>query len=93
MIEANPALQEREVHKLAGLATAVAAALRERGVTEPAATLAAQAGATVFGIAFAQWIREDETRPLAEIAAGVLRELASLTAAAGPGEPAAPAPA
>src|SRR5579863_1327691 len=32
VIEQNPALQEREGHKLAGLAAAVAAALRERGV-------------------------------------------------------------
>jgi AcrR family transcriptional regulator len=83
VIEQNPALHEREAHKIAGLATAVAAALRGRGVTEPAATLAAQAGATVFGIAFSQWISEGETRSLTDIAAGVLRELASLTVAAG----------
>ena len=81
VIEANPALQERESHKLAGLATAVAQALRERGVGEPAATLAAESGVTVFGIAFAQWIREGEERSLADIIAGVLRELQSLTTA------------
>jgi AcrR family transcriptional regulator len=82
VIDQNPALQERELHKLAGLATAVAEALRARGVGEPAATLAAQSGATVFGIAFSQWIREDETRSLCDIASGVLRELLSLTEAA-----------
>ena len=82
VIDQNPALQEREVHKLAVLATTVAEALRARGVGEPAATLAAQSGATVFGVAFAQWIREGETRSLADIASGVLGELRTLTGAA-----------
>ena len=82
VIDQNPALRERELHKLAGVAVAVAEALRARGIAEPAATLAAESGATVFGIAFAQWIREGETRSLAEIASGVLRELLDLTSAA-----------
>lgn len=80
VIEANPALQERELHKLAGLATAVAGALRLRGVGEPAATLAAESGVTVFGIAFAQWIRDGEQRSMATMTAEVLRELQNLTA-------------
>jgi AcrR family transcriptional regulator len=79
VIDRNPALQERELHKLASLATTLADALRARGVTEPAATLAAQSGVTVFGIAFAQWIREDEERSLAEIADSVLGELRTVT--------------
>ncbi len=78
VIEKNPALQEREQHKLAGLAVAVAEALRARGVGEPTATLAAESGATVFGIAFAQWIREGEARSLADIASHVLHELRNL---------------
>ena len=82
VIDENPALQERELHKLAGLATTVAEALRARGIGEPAATLAAQSGATVFGIAFAQWIREGERRSLSDIASGVLHELVNLTGAA-----------
>ena len=82
VIDQNPALQERERHKLAGLATILADALRARGVDELAATLASQTGVTVFGIAFAQWIREDEQRSLADIAADVLRELVALTASA-----------
>jgi AcrR family transcriptional regulator len=81
VIDKNPALQERELHKLAGLATTIAEALRVRGVTEPAATLAAESGVTVFGIAFAQWIRDGEERSLANIAADVLRELQNLTTA------------
>lgn len=80
VIDRNPALQERELHKLAGLATSVAGALRDRGVKEPAATLAAESGVTVFGIAFAQWIGDGEKRSLADIAADVLGELQNLTA-------------
>jgi AcrR family transcriptional regulator len=84
VIDQNPALRERELHKLASLATTVADALRARGVGEPAATLAAESGATVFGIAFTQWIREGEQRSLADIAADVLRELLTMTAKATP---------
>ena len=83
VIDQNPPLQERELHKLAGLAATLATAFRERGVAEPAATLAAQSAASVFGIAFAQWIREGESRSLAEIASDVLGELGNLTGAAG----------
>ena len=82
VIDQNPALQERELHKLAGLAASVAAALRARGIAEPAATLAAQSAATVFGVAFAQWIGEGETRSLPDITADVLGELRKLTEAA-----------
>lgn len=79
VIDKNPALLEREVHKLAVLATTVAEALRARGVDDLAATLAAESGATVFRSAFTQWIREGETRSLADISADVLRELLILT--------------
>jgi len=82
VIDQNPALQERERHKLASLATTLADALRARGVDELAATLAAQTGVTVFGIAFTQWIREGEQRSLAQLAAEVLGELLALTAKA-----------
>jgi AcrR family transcriptional regulator len=82
VIDQNPALQERERHKLASIATTIADALRERGVDEVAATLAAESGTTVFAIAFTQWIREGEQRSLADIAAEVLRELLTLTATA-----------
>jgi AcrR family transcriptional regulator len=78
VIDQNPALQERELQKLASLATKVSDALRARGVDELAAALAAQSGITVFGIAFTRWIREGEERSLADIAADVLRELLNL---------------
>lgn len=79
VIDSNPALQERERHKLASLAVTIAEALRERGVPEPAATLAAQSGATVFDIAFVQWISEGEHRSLTDIAVLTLTELRALS--------------
>lgn len=56
IVGANPDLQERELIKMERLAGAVAAALRERGVEEPAASLAARAGVTIFHVAFGQWV-------------------------------------
>jgi AcrR family transcriptional regulator len=79
VIDQNPALQERELHKLATLATMLSDALGARGVDELAATLAAQSGVTVFAVAFTQWIREGEERSFAEITADVLGELLTLT--------------
>ncbi|MEW2521536.1 TetR/AcrR family transcriptional regulator [Actinacidiphila alni] len=84
VIDANPALQERELHKLSRLAVTVAAALRARGVDDLAATVAAQTGAALFGVAFSRWIKEDERRTLADIADDVLRELTVLTRQADP---------
>jgi AcrR family transcriptional regulator len=79
VIDQNPALQERERHKMSGMATTVGDALRARGVADPAATLAGQSAGMVFGIAFAQWIREGEERALADIERTVLAELRQLT--------------
>ena len=58
IIAANPELQERELIKLATLAAALADALRKRGVPDPAASLAAEAGIAVFKIAFQRWAGE-----------------------------------
>jgi AcrR family transcriptional regulator len=58
VIAGNAELQEREVVKLATLAAAVAGALRDRGVTEPAASLAGEAGIAVFKVAFERWVSQ-----------------------------------
>jgi AcrR family transcriptional regulator len=79
VIDQNPALLERERHKLAMIAATIAGALRERDVDEPVATLAAESGMTVFGIAFGQWIRDGERRPVIDIVTDVFGELHSLT--------------
>lgn len=78
LIEAHPALRERERHKLAGLATSLAQLLVARGVVDLAARLAAESGATVFAVAYAQWTREDEERSLPVIVEHVLGELSAL---------------
>jgi AcrR family transcriptional regulator len=56
VIAAHPGLQERELIKLAALASALADALRCRGVGEPVASLTAEAGVAVFKVAFARWV-------------------------------------
>ena len=81
VIDAHPALQERELLKLAGLARDVAAVLASRGVPEPAASLAGQACLAVFGVAFGLWIAEGETRSFAELASLVHGELGRVAAA------------
>ena len=55
VIAANTELRERELIKLASLAGAIARALRERGVGDPAASLTAEAGIAVFRVAFERW--------------------------------------
>ena len=86
VIEANPSLQERERHKLAGLADALAAAVRARGIADPAATLAAEAGVTVFRTAFATWVRAGETRSFEDIADELFGELRAVVGGGRPAE-------
>ncbi|CDP87771.1 MULTISPECIES: TetR/AcrR family transcriptional regulator [Mycolicibacterium] len=80
VIDANPGLQERELAKLAGLATATAEVLRSRGVAEPAAGLAAQAGVAVFKVAFGQWISASDGADLADLIDAAFVELKAITA-------------
>jgi AcrR family transcriptional regulator len=60
VISSTPALQERELAKIAALADALAAALRERGFAELEATLAARAGMAAFTHATIQWLEDAE---------------------------------
>jgi AcrR family transcriptional regulator len=80
VISANPELQERELIKLATLASAMADALRARGVAEPAASLTAEAGIAVFRIAFDRWVREGATSDLGQLIEESLHELRVVTA-------------
>lgn len=73
-------MQERELIKLASLAAALADALRRRGVTDPAASLAAEAGIAVFRIAFARWINEPTPRALSQLIRESLDALKAVTA-------------
>ncbi|MFE3055825.1 TetR family transcriptional regulator [Nocardia sp. NPDC059239] len=75
VIAANPALQERELTKLAALAASSAQALRLRGVPEPTAGLTAEAGIAVFKIAYTTWAESPPDRSLAEFIRETLAEL------------------
>ena len=80
VIAANPELRERELIKLASLATALANALRARGVRDPTAGLAAEAGIAVFKIAFERWVEESNQRDLPLLMRESLDELRAVTA-------------
>lgn len=80
VIAANPELRERELAKLADYAAAVAVALRQRGVSEPQATLAAETGMTVLRIALPQWASGDHDRGLAVIMHDAVAELRAVAA-------------
>jgi AcrR family transcriptional regulator len=75
IIAANPDLQERELIKLSAYAAAGAAALRQRGVAEPGATLAAEAGLAILRVAFEEWTSGAEGQDLHALLEHGLTEL------------------
>jgi AcrR family transcriptional regulator len=80
VIDANPELRERELTKLADYAAAIAAALRERGVSELQATLAAEAGMTVLRMAMQRWASGDDGRDLTVIMRDSVDQLRAMAA-------------
>jgi hypothetical protein len=81
IVAANAELRERELIKLAALAASVAETLRGRGVEEPAASLAAEAGIAAFRIAFERWVEDPQRRDLPGLIRGSLDELSAVAAA------------
>ena len=71
-------LEQRPI-KLASLAGALADTLRRRGVKEPAASLAAEAGIAVFKIAFEAWTSETSQRDFPELIRESFDELRAVT--------------
>jgi len=59
VIASNQPLRERELGKVMSLTAKLASALRERGVPDRAASLAAQMGMAAFGQAVASWLDGD----------------------------------
>ena len=82
LIAAHPELRERELTKLATLGSAIANALRARGVSELPASLAAEAGIAIFKTAFERWIRGSKQHDLPHHIRAALEELKAVTAAA-----------
>ncbi|WP_320672047.1 TetR/AcrR family transcriptional regulator [Patulibacter defluvii] len=80
IVDAAPELRERELIKLDDLASAIEAALRERGVSANDADLAARAGVIVFHAAFARWIAHDDPAAFRRLIDQSLEDLRSVTA-------------
>ena len=80
IIAASAELQERELIKLASLASALAEALRRRGVIEPAASLTAEAAIAVFRIAYDRWINHAGQQDLPRLIRESLDELKAVIA-------------
>ena len=75
VVSANAELRERELSKLEAFAAAVAGALRDRGIPELTASLAAETGIAVFKVAFARWISERGEPDLPGILGASMAEL------------------
>ena len=82
VIAATPALRERELAKHASLTDALAEALRDRGVGDRLAGLAAQTGWATFQHAAEAWI-EDPSRSLSAHLDEAFEDLHALSAEAG----------
>jgi len=73
-------VRERELIKLASLATTVTQALHARGVQEPAASLVAEAGIAAFKIGFERWISAKKPGELAKHIRAAVDVLKAVTA-------------
>jgi AcrR family transcriptional regulator len=80
VIVANAELRERELIKLATLASAIGGALRERGVADSVADLTGEVAITVFKLAFERWVDEANSRDLAQLIGESRDELRAVTA-------------
>jgi AcrR family transcriptional regulator len=80
VIAANPELQEREMLKRAALTSAMADALRSRGVTDLAASIAAEVGSIAFKIAFDRWVSEPDEQDLSRLIRASLDQLKGIVA-------------
>jgi AcrR family transcriptional regulator len=75
VVSANPELRERELVKHAEFAAAIAGALRDRGLPELAASLAAETGVALYRVTFARWIGDPAHRDLPELLRESMAEL------------------
>ena len=81
VINAHAELRERELIKLDTLGAALAAGLRERGVPESEAALAADTGVVVFRQGFARWAGDAVATDLAVVMRELFDQLRAITAA------------
>jgi AcrR family transcriptional regulator len=82
LIAGHAELRERELIKLASLASAIRDALRARGVPDQTASLAAEAGIAIFKSAFARWLDDPRKRDIAHHVRESLGELRTVASGA-----------
>lgn len=80
IIDGSAELRERELIKLATLATALASALRTRGVSDPTAGLTGEIAIAVFKISFEQWVASLDSRNLSQLIRDSFDQLSAVTA-------------
>ncbi len=85
LVAAHAELRERELTKLSTLASAIAEALRGRGIPKPTAGLTAEAGIVIFKSAFERWLDDTKKRDIAHHVRAALAELRLVTAESGTG--------
>ncbi len=80
IIDGSTELQERELIKLATLATALADALRQRGVADPTAGLIGEVAIAIFKNSFERWVSASEPSELKRMIRESLDQLRDVTA-------------
>jgi AcrR family transcriptional regulator len=80
VVSANSELRERQLVKFAEFAATIAGALRDRGIREPTASLAAETGVAAYKVAFVRWISAPGQRDLPEFVRESVAELPAVLA-------------
>jgi AcrR family transcriptional regulator len=81
VIAASAELQEREALKGLALVASIAQALRQRGVADMTAQMAAQTGALALTLAYDRWLAADNEAEFGEVVRQTLAELQTAIAA------------
>jgi AcrR family transcriptional regulator len=81
VVGASPELMERELIKFDSLTLAFADALRRRDVDALTASLAAQAGISIFRTAYARWVQSGDDEDMGPIVRDVLTRFRAAVAA------------
>jgi len=80
VIAGSAELQARDAEKHSGMTRAMAAALRERGVADPVAALAAELGGLAFTEAYGSWITGSDEQDLGALMSAALDRLRAAAA-------------
>jgi AcrR family transcriptional regulator len=80
IIAASAELRERELIKLASLASALAHTLRQRGLNDPTASLTAEIAIGVFRVAFERWIDDTNQQGFPQLIRASLDQLKAVIA-------------